>query len=61
MDPLFKTIEENRVIIKTMSEVEKEEMQRLENWVQYEGKGSLKNLNSSEYKFQQTYMKKMNI
>ena len=41
LDPIFKTIEENRVIIKTMSEVEKEEMQRLEKLgFKYEGKGS---------------------
>ena len=60
LDPIFKTIEENRVIIKTMSEVEKEEMQRLEKLgSNMKEKDHSKNLNSSEYKFQQTYMKKM--
>lgn len=60
LEPIFKTIEENRVIINTMSEVEKEETHRLEKLgSQMKEKDHSKNLNSSEYKLQQTYMKKM--
>ena len=60
LDPIFKIIEENRVVIKTMSELEKEEIQRLEKLgSQMKEKDHSKNLNSTEFKLQQTYMKKM--
>ena len=60
LDPIFKTIEENRAIIETMRNVEKDEVQRLEKLgSNIKEKDHSKNLNSTEYKFQQIYMKKM--
>ena len=60
LTPIFKSIEENRVVINMMQTVEKEEVQRLEKLgSNMKEKDHSKVLNSSEYKFQQTYAKKM--
>jgi hypothetical protein len=60
LEPIFKIIEENRVVIKTMSDLEKEETQRLEKLgSNIKEKDHSKNLNSTEFKFQEIYMKKM--
>ena len=60
LGPIFKIIEENKVVINMMSELEKDETQRLEKLgSQTKEKDHSKNLNSTEFKFQQTYMKKM--
>ncbi len=60
LDPILKTIEENRVILNELGDVEKTETQRREKMGSKDNaKDYSKNLNSTEYKLQKEYLSKV--